>query len=61
MIDGAAAIAAGNPLAVAPHDHRLHQSLMLESACDASGHRGACLGVARRTSAEQDRKQHGKD
>jgi hypothetical protein len=60
MVDRAAPIAAGDPLAVAPHDHRLHQSLMLESACDTNGRCGACLGVAHRASAEQGRKQHGK-
>jgi hypothetical protein len=58
--DRLAAIAAGDPLAVAPHDHRLHQSLMLECAYNITGRRGACLGVARRASAEQGRKQHGK-
>jgi hypothetical protein len=34
---------------------------MLESACDTTGHRGARFGIAHRASAEQGRKQHGKD
>jgi hypothetical protein len=34
---------------------------MLERAGDATGHRGACLGVADRASAEQGRKQQGKN
>jgi hypothetical protein len=61
VIDGAAAIAARDPLAIAPDENRLHQSLMLEGAGDVTGHRGACLGIAHRASAEQGRKQQGKD
>jgi hypothetical protein len=61
MVDGPAAIATGNPLAIAPDENRLHQSLMLEAAPHAARHRRTRLGVAHRTSAEQGRKQQGKD
>jgi hypothetical protein len=61
MIDRLAAVAAGNPLAIAPDENRLDQSLMLECARDAAGHRGTGLGVARRRHAEHGRKQQGKD
>jgi hypothetical protein len=43
---GLAAIAAGNPLAIAPDKNWLHQRLMLDGASDAAGNCGACLGVA---------------
>jgi hypothetical protein len=60
MIDGLAAVAAGDPLAIAPDKNRLHQSLMLECVGDTAGDRGG-LGVARLRHAEYGRKQQGKD
>jgi len=48
-----AAVAAGNPLAIAPDEDGLQQRLMLESAGGDSGHCGACLGFARWAGTEQ--------
>jgi len=61
VIDGAAAIAASDPLAIAPDENRLHQSLMLECARDAAGYQGTGFGVARRHHAEHGCKPQGKD
>src|SRR5438874_2362381 len=51
--DRLAPVAGRDSLAIAPDENRLHQSLMLECTGDAAGHRGACLGIAHRASAEK--------
>jgi hypothetical protein len=61
VVDGPATIATSDPLAIAPDENRLDQSLMLERARDAAGRRRTCLGVADRRHAEHGRKQQGKD
>jgi len=39
VIDGAATAAAGDPLAIAPDENRLHQSLMRECVGDTAAER----------------------
>jgi hypothetical protein len=58
MIDGAAAVAAGNPLAVTPNNHRFDQALVLQRIAQVAGHDGSGLGVMGHESAGRDGKEN---
>src|SRR3974377_1020171 len=59
--DGPTPIQAGDPLAIAPDDHRLHEALMLNAARHGAGHYGTGFRFAHRHHAGQAHNQKGKD
>ena len=60
-IDRPAAIAAGDPLAVAPDTHGLHQSLMLKSAATLPAIAAPALASLIGPAPSSDRKQKGQN